>query len=144
MLIMIDNSSHLLTRNNLNYVLRTWPLWTLHIKSCNPAGISTLFPPLKQRQVPWLNQRWITFRFCKTDQRWYCDVVSPRKQQRWFTVEIATLFHSYLSGYWINVVIVTLFHRRTFQRSIVVKCPSKHSLLKLLILQFSLNVNTEM
>ncbi len=25
--------------------------------------------PVNQRQVPWLNQRWIMFRFCKLDQR---------------------------------------------------------------------------
>ncbi len=26
--------------------------------------------PVNQRRVPWLNQRWIMFRFCKLDQRW--------------------------------------------------------------------------
>jgi len=52
-----------------------------------PAGILTLIhrpswhfnvdSPVKQRQGPRLDQHWIMFRFCKSNQRWFCNVVSP-------------------------------------------------------------------
>ncbi len=61
---------------------------------CSPSRHFNVDSPVNQRQVPWLNQRWIMFRFCKLDQRWYCDVVSlwnhdvvsPLKSWRCFTV----------------------------------------------------------
>ncbi len=78
---------------------------------------------------------WIMFRFCKLDQRWYCDVVSPRNHDVVSPLKIVTLFHrltfsmgelrSFCRRWinvelcvdfanWINVDNTTLFHRRTF------------------------------
>ncbi len=67
-----------------------WSRWCLNTKNF----MTNATAPSRHFNVPWLNQRWIMFRFCKLDQRWYCDVVSPRnhdvvsplKSRRCFTV----------------------------------------------------------